>query len=80
MPASGVLRYSQRLQLLRAAPRFGLNRFEANLAIAAVMSRQRGRPATQDPHPADRSLISGVAAFVVVQGALLLGTWWTLFR
>lgn len=77
MPPSGVLRYSQRLAFLRAAPRFGLNRFEANLAIAVVMNR-RGVQATQEP--TDRSFASAIATFVVVQAALVLGTWWALFH
>lgn len=76
---TSVLRYSHRLQLLRAAPRFGLNRFEANLAIAAVMHRRRRRFDEEIP-PANRSFVTGVTTFVVVQGALLLAAWWTLFH
>jgi hypothetical protein len=36
----GVLTYSMRRSLLAMAPRYGIGRFEANLAIAAVQYRQ----------------------------------------
>jgi hypothetical protein len=80
MPPSGILRYSQRLEFLRAAPRFGLNRFEANLAIAAIMGRHRPTEAAEEQSPGARPTISAVATFFVVQGVVVLGAWWTLYR
>ena len=76
---SSVLRYSQRLDLLRSARRFGIGRFEANLLIAAVQERRRTRVAEADEAGAGTSLPQ-LAAVLIVQSALLLGAWWTLFR
>ena len=77
---SPILRYSQRLQFIRDARRFGISRFEANLVIAAVLERRR-RPATADSHsPRDLSVVSLLTTVLLVQGALALGAWWTLFR
>jgi hypothetical protein len=80
MPPSGILRYSQRLEFLRAASRFGLNRFEANLAIAAVMGRHRSTEAADEQSSGARPTLSAVATFLVVQGVVVLGAWWTLYR
>jgi hypothetical protein len=80
---SGVLRYSQRLEFIRTARRFGVRRFEANLLIAAVLEQHRARGAEQvtEESPTDEgALMRGLSVFLVVQGALLFGTWWTLFR
>ena len=77
--SSSVLRYSHRLQLIRDARRYGISRFEANLVIAAVLGRRRGNVG-ETVEPPDRSFARGVTAFLVVQGALVLGAWWTLFR
>jgi hypothetical protein len=83
MPAS-VLRYSQRLELLRAARRFGVGRFEANLLIAAVLERRRARPAGDAGGEAGgggiSSVVGDVAVFLLVQSAMLVGAWWALLR
>ena len=76
---SPVLRYSQRLALLRAARRFGVGRFEANLLIAAVLERHRRQVAEPDSVAWPDALLQ-VATFLLVEGALLLGAWWTLLR
>ena len=76
---SAVLRYSQRLELLRAARRFGVGRFEANLLIAAVLERHRHQAAERDTAPWPDGLLQ-VGTFLLVQGALLLGAWWALLR
>jgi hypothetical protein len=76
---SNVLRYSQRLQLIRDAQRFRISRFEANLVIAAVMGRRRNG-AVELTEPSDRSVLTGVTTFLLVQGALALGAWWVLLR
>jgi hypothetical protein len=76
---SSVLRYSQRLQLIRDARRYGISRFEANLVIAVVLGRRRGRTVATGETP-DGSWVSPVTTFLIIQGALALGAWWTLFR
>jgi hypothetical protein len=79
---SPVLCYSQRLQLLRAP--------------GASASALRGQPAdrrnagaadaralpTRRPLATRRggALVSRVTVFLLVQGAVALGAWWTLFR
>ena len=83
IPSTGVLTYSSRLSLLRHAQKLGVRRFEANLLIAAVLERRRqsvGAPPEADALPQARSLASTVLAFILVQGVIVLGTWWTLFR
>ena len=77
------LRYSERLALLRAARTFGVGRFEANLLIAAVLERRRGKlreRSIECSSPARRSMLSGVAVFLIAQSAIALGAWWTLLR
>jgi hypothetical protein len=77
---SPILRYSQRLQFIRDARRFGISRFEANLVIAAILERRR-RSATPEVNPQrDLSIVSLLTTLLLVQGALALGAWWTLFR
>ncbi|HEY8665855.1 MAG TPA: hypothetical protein VIL86_04275 [Tepidisphaeraceae bacterium] len=39
-----ILRHSQRVRLLKQAGRYGIDRFEANLLIAAVQHRARSTP------------------------------------
>jgi hypothetical protein len=76
---TSVLRYSQRLELLRAARRLGVGRFEANLLIAAVLERRRSR--TAEPVDAGGLPVAAqLATFLLVQGALLFGTWWVVLR
>ena len=76
---SSVLRYSQRLELLRASRRFGVSRFEANLLIAAVLERRRSHVAEREPAP-EGSVLPQFVAFLLIQSAMLLGIWWTLFH
>jgi hypothetical protein len=77
---SPILRYSQRLQFIRDARRFGISRFEANLVIAAVLERRRRSTTPDAASQRDGSLVSLLTTFVVVQGAVAFGAWWTLFR
>jgi hypothetical protein len=70
-----LLSYSARLRLLAAAAKLGIERFEANLIIAAVQHRARRLPV---PRAARSSwpLAYLIAAAVVVQGlVLLIGAW-----
>lgn len=59
-----VLRYSQRLNLLRRAKYFNLDRFEANLLIAAVQHRVK-----ESDRPR-RQLMSTRLAYVLIASAL----------
>lgn len=83
IPTSGVLTYSSRLALLRYAQTLGVRRFEANLLIAAVLERRKqmgGVQPTDDTSSRAGSRIANLATFLIVQSALALGAWWTLFR
>lgn len=80
--ASGVLRYSQRLALLNAARKLGVGRFEANLLIAAVIERKRREDeftAGKDTRRAG-SLVTMLTVVGLLQSAIALGAWWTIFH
>jgi hypothetical protein len=77
----GVLRYSARAELLRLAGRMRIERFEANLIIAAVQHRLRGnRLAGAHARPRTRWGVGMAyfAAIVVVQAVIVAGAWWML--
>lgn len=76
-----VLRYSQRLEFFRAARRFGVSRFEANLLIAAVVERRTGaaRPVETAESESD-SVAARLTAFLLVEAAVLLGAWWVFLN
>jgi hypothetical protein len=76
---SSVFRYSQRLELLRAARRFGVSRFEANLLIAATLERRRAH-ASEQGDSMEPTVATQFATFVLIQGATAFAVWWTLFR
>jgi hypothetical protein len=84
IPPSGVLTYSARLGLLRYAHRLGVRRFEANLLIAAMLERSRRQHRIDvdiEQPPSDRtSMLAQLAMFLLAQGAIGLGAWWTIFR
>jgi hypothetical protein len=71
-----VLRYSQRLALLRRAADLGISRFEANLLIAAVQHRCVTSPAPAPPSRANRLMLMAFAAGVQSLIAFLI---WRLF-
>jgi hypothetical protein len=74
----GVLRYSARLELLRQAAAMGIERFEANLIIAAVEHRvprpTAGRRIALRTEAVSRTAI--VATVVAVQAMIVLAAWW----
>jgi hypothetical protein len=83
IPTNGVLTYSARLALLRDARRLGVGRFEANLLIAAMLERQRRRQPVEpeiDRPVSGTMVLSHVAMFLLVQGAIAFGAWWAVFR
>ena len=77
-----LLRYTKRLELLKAAGRSGIGRFEANLIIAAVQHRQTaGRseqraPEVPNDSPKRWKPLLTLAALVVVQAMILAGATW----
>jgi hypothetical protein len=71
-----VLRYSQRLRLLKEGERRGLGRFEANLVIAAVLYREgMGQEYELKPKV---EWVAPVVTFLVLQSVLVAGAWWVL--
>ena len=73
-----VLRYSQRLALLRDAERRGIGRFEANLIIAAVLHRHGMGQEYELPPVGRMGWVAPALTFVGVQSAIVLGAWWVL--
>jgi hypothetical protein len=76
-----ILRYSQRLDLLKAAQRLRINRFRANLIIAMVQHQSTQRPSIPEPQevsPRNQS-ISGmgpiIAGVLLVEVAMVAGVW-----
>ena len=78
-PDTSVLRYSRRLEFLRAARRLGVSRFEANLLIAAVLERHRAKVVETDPSGGD-SVMAHLAALLLGETALLLAVGWSIFH
>jgi hypothetical protein len=75
-----LLRYSQRLVLLKDAERRGIGRFEANLIIAAVLHRHgMAQEYELPPVPSRMEWLAPVLTFVCLQTAIVLGAWW-VFR
>ena len=75
-----VLPLSQRESLIRLAARQGINRFEANLIIAAVQNQLgvgRKRPAPPPPKRAFR-IAAGIAMFLVIQAGIVAAAWYWL--
>jgi hypothetical protein len=76
---SGVLSYSDRLELLGEAEKHGIGRFDANLIIAGVQHRYASRAAPEPPQVNRKvSALDLFAAFVLVQ-VLILFLAWTVF-
>ena len=77
--AGGVLSYSKRLELLDAASRHGIGRFQANLVVAAVQHRM-GMPAGGRARCSAKRMprIAPVLVAVVLQ-SLILALAWNLF-
>lgn len=66
--SAGPLRYSQRCQLLKRARSLGIERFEANLIIAAVQYHQTARP----PEAPARSMSTLRAVWIALAIELIL--------
>jgi hypothetical protein len=72
-----VLRYSQRLELVKVAERCGIGRFEANLVIASVLHRE-GRGQEYEMAPENAGWLAPLLTAVVLQGVIVAGAWWVL--
>jgi hypothetical protein len=73
-----MLRYSQRLEFLKAAQRLRINRFRANLIIAMV---QHQSPPTAQIKPEERTssrLGPIIAGVLLAELATVAGVWWML--
>ena len=71
-----ILRFERRQLLIRAASRMGIDRFQANLIIAAVQHAQMpGGRAPEDGRDSVGGRMMGVALFLLVQGAMALALW-----
>ena len=74
-----ILRYSHRMKLLKQAEVLGVKRFEANLVIARVLNEEgMGQEVEWTPDRSGKGWRLPVAAFVVVQAAVVTGVWWML--
>jgi hypothetical protein len=82
-----VLRYSNRLGLLREAERRGIGRFEANLVIAVVQHQQRQMPTARaratEPAVERRpgwSLATCLGVILAVQSVIVAAAWAAFVR
>jgi hypothetical protein len=66
-----ILRYTQRTQLLHAARQHGIDPFEANLIIAAILHRCTSHDTASAPGP--RPLLPAILTFLLIQSAILAG-------
>jgi hypothetical protein len=73
-----LLRYSQRLEFLKAADRLRINRFRANLIIAMVQHQTAGIAEPEPIMTPSKVRRHGpiIAAIVLVELATVAGVWW----
>jgi len=78
---AGILRYSARQKLLAAAVPMGIEKFEANLLIAAVQHRAPiPTKASAASRIVPRQQFLGTAITIAaVQAAIIGGIWWLFF-
>jgi hypothetical protein len=74
----GVLRYSNRAQLLLAAQEIGIGRFQANLVIATVQHQNQMGMTDSQAEPSSRVWVSGFVAVTVLQ-SLITATAYAFF-
>jgi hypothetical protein len=76
-----ILRYSRRLALLRLAEKMNIGRFEANLMIALIQHRLNeemipdSHNQEASPRPSAFARLLPLITFLVVQSAIIWGTW-----
>jgi hypothetical protein len=72
-----VLRYSNRVALLKEAGKLGIGRFEANLLIAKVQhSRVQGSGFRVHEKTTNGAWLGPAAVVVSVQTLIILAVWW----
>jgi hypothetical protein len=71
-----ILRYSQRLELMRRAKRIGLRTFDANLIIAAVQNRVKETIAPEPLKPMSWRFAILIGA--MLQLGMIVSAWWLL--
>jgi hypothetical protein len=76
--AKGMMRYSQRLALFKAAAALGLGRFEANLILAIEQNRQV--PSNIDWSTHNRDAWLTILLVGLFQSLILLAVWWIAVR
>jgi len=72
----GLLRYSARLRLLKEAREMGIERFEANLIIAAVQSRYPRTIPRAEGRKIGSAAITAMVA--LVQAVIFATAWWVV--
>lgn len=78
--AGGVLRYSDRVELLRSAGQLGIARFHANLIIAAVQHGTVLHPVIQGNRTSRATFVLTILAFGLVQSVICIAVWSIWFR
>jgi len=76
--AGGILRYSDRLKLLKRAEHFGIRRFDANLLIAMVQNRVAQESGDDDLPPPKPSWLRITAIVLAVQTCIVAAAWWVM--
>jgi hypothetical protein len=73
-----LLRYSQRMEFLKAAERLHINRFRANLIIAIVQHETAGIAEPEPVKTGGKFSLLGpiIAGLVLVELATVAGAWW----
>jgi hypothetical protein len=70
-----VLRYSERQKLLRVAKHFNIDRFEANLLIAAVQHRIKAVQAKSEAAAPANPWVLALGLFIAVQSVIAFAIW-----
>lgn len=79
LTGTSILRYSRRVALLSRARRLGIDRFDANLLIAAVQNRAPLTHATTLAAARSRgSWLAPMLAFGVIQSCIVAAAWLVL--
>jgi len=79
LTGTSILRYSRRVALLSRAKRLGIDRFDANLLIAAVQNRTpRTDVVTLAPVRSRQSWLVPMLAFGVIQSCIVAAAWLAL--
>jgi hypothetical protein len=75
LTGTSILRYSRRVALLNRARKLGIDRFNANLLIAAVQNRGPATRREQPAQPESPGWLLPAIGFAVVQSFILTTAW-----